>query len=104
MFLSDALSVDPILSLTLKILSGVCWTLAYILIIRRGVMDKYYGMPVAALCANLSWEFIFSFILPHSKPQLYIDYTWLFFDVGILIQYLAFGKREFPSLLPRSWF
>lgn len=61
-------------------------------------------MPVVALCANLSWEFIFSFVHPHSKPQLYIDYAWLALYIGILIQYLTYGRKEFPEHLPGSLF
>ena len=32
----------------LKLLSGLCWTLTYILIINRGFQDQTYGMPVLA--------------------------------------------------------
>ncbi|ALJ01563.1 hypothetical protein DC20_18020 [Rufibacter tibetensis] len=84
--------------------SGLFWTIAYILILRRGYKDKYYGMPMAALCANVSWEFIFAFVYPHPQPQLYIDYLWLVFDVGILVQYLAYGRSEFPEHLPKKLF
>jgi hypothetical protein len=71
--------------------SGICWTLTYLLIIRRGVMDMTYGMPAAALFANLAWETIYSFILPHTAPQLIVDRIWFAFDVLILLQYLRFG-------------
>lgn len=100
----NAQTIDPTVSFWLKIGSGLFWTVAYILIIRRGLKDKYYGMPVIALCANVSWEFMFSFVIPHSKPQLYIDYVWLTFDIGILIQYLWLGKKEFPSQLSSKMF
>jgi len=75
----------------LMISSGVCWTLTYLLIIRRGVIDLTYGMPAAALLANLSWEAIYSFVYPHTMPQLAVDRVWFTFDVLILLQYLRFG-------------
>jgi hypothetical protein len=50
--------------------SGVLWTITYLLIIRRGVLDRTYGMPLVALCANLSWEFIFSFVFPHGPSSV----------------------------------
>lgn len=75
---------------------------SYILIIRKGFRDKTYGMPLAALCANVSWEAIFSFILPHSPPQLYIDYAWFALDSVIVYQFLKFGKKEFPKLSSSS--
>jgi hypothetical protein len=45
----------------LMIVGGIFWSLTYILIIRRGFIDKTYSMPLATLSANISWEAIFSF-------------------------------------------
>ncbi len=59
---------------------------------------------MVALCANLSWEFIFSFVFPHPQPQLFINYLWLLFDVGILVQYLRYGASDFPDSLPKKLF
>jgi hypothetical protein len=81
----------------LMIVGGIFWSLTYILIIRRGFIDKTYGIPLAALCANISWEAIFSFIHPHFPTQLYINYIWFFLDVIIIFQLLKFGKSEFPK-------
>ena len=102
--LDNPADVAPLLDVSFKLGSGFFWTLTYLLILRRGFIDKTYGMPMVALCANISWEFIFSFIHPHSIPQLYIDYVWLAFDAGILLQYLAYGRKEFPEQLPGSLF
>jgi hypothetical protein len=49
--------------------SGLLWTVTYLLIIRRGFLDHTYGMPLAALCANLSWEFVFSFVFPKDQSS-----------------------------------
>jgi hypothetical protein len=102
--LQDPVQINEALSHFLMISSGLFWTLTYLLILRRGFLDNSYGMPMLALCANLSWEFIFSFVYPHPQPQLYINYLWLLFDGGILIQYLRLGRRDFPAHLPRVWF
>jgi len=77
------------------IIGGLFWSATYILIIRRGFKDKTFGMPLAALCANISWEAIFAFITPHSPPQLYINYIWFSLDVIIVYQFLKFGRSEF---------
>ncbi|MGN6346856.1 MAG: hypothetical protein ACTHME_04060 [Candidatus Nitrosocosmicus sp.] len=74
---------------------GMFWILAYISIISKGFKDKTYGMPLIALCANISWEFIFSFILPPKPPQLFINYLWFGFDTIIVAQFLKYGKNEF---------
>jgi hypothetical protein len=83
---------------TLMIIGGLFWSITYILIIRRGFKDKTYGMPLAALCANISWEGIFSFIYPHSPPQIYINYVWFLIDTVIVMQFLKYGRSEFPAL------
>lgn len=79
-------------------IGGLFWSATYILIIRRGFKDKTFGMPMAALCANISWETIFAFILPHDAPQLYVNYIWFSLDVVIVIQFLKYGKKEFPNI------
>ncbi len=88
----------------LGILTGVFWTLAYISIIVKGVKDRTYGMPIVALCANISWEFIFTIIFPHRVPQLYINATWLILDTIIFIQLLRLWKSEFPILSSRRFY
>ena len=53
----------------LTLVSGLCWTVVYILIIVRSYRDKTYGMPYWALAFNFSWEFIFSFLLSTHSPD-----------------------------------
>jgi hypothetical protein len=77
---------------------GIFWILTYFFIIFKGSKDKTYGMPLIALCANISWEFIFSFILPSSTPQLFINYLWFGLDCVIVFQFFRYYKNEFPNL------
>jgi hypothetical protein len=93
---------SPEIENLLKIGSGIFWSLTYLLIIWRGFKDRTYGMPLAALCANISWEFIFSFIYPHDPPQLYVNRVWLFLDLVIVFQFLYFGRHVFDSVLPKG--
>ena len=96
--------VDSLIANSLLISSGIFWTLTYLLILRRGFADKNYGMPMLALCANLSWEFIFAFIYPHPYPQRIINYIWLTFDLGLLAQYFYYGRKAFTVNLPGQLF
>ena len=92
----------------LTLVSGVSWTLVYLLIIFRSYRDKTYGMPYWALAFNFSWELIFSFVLsihsPDQQLQLIINRIWLVFDLFIFIAYFLYGKKEWPSHLPLSLF
>lgn len=83
-------------------LSGLLWTATYILIIVAGSRDKVCGMPLAALCANLAWETIFTFITPHPWYQLPADALWLSLDLLIAAQAIRYHRAAFPMLgLPR---
>ncbi|AGY57379.1 hypothetical protein [Gloeobacter kilaueensis] len=82
----------------LMLASGLFWIATYLLIIRQGFADKTYGMPLAALAANLSWEFIFSFVLPHKPFQRTIDVLWFALDLLIAFQLVRYGPREFADL------
>jgi hypothetical protein len=82
----------------IMMIGGLFWSATYILIIRRGFKDKTFGIPMAALCANISWEAIFAFLYPHDAPQLYVNYIWFFLDVVIVMQFLKYGKKEFPNI------
>lgn len=82
----------------MSVASGTCWIVVYALIIRRGHLDRSYGMPLVAVCVNISWEFIFTFLIPHEPPQSYINGGWLLLDLFILAQLLAFWRSDFPKL------
>jgi hypothetical protein len=77
---------------------GLFWSATYLLIIRRNILDQTYGMPLVALCANISWEFIFSFIYPPSTVQHIVNLIWFGLDTVILIQSLHYGPREFVDV------
>ena len=48
------------MNLFLVLLSGVCWSIVYIELIRNGFKDKTYAMPLFALGLNFAWEVIYS--------------------------------------------
>lgn len=75
------------------------WILTYILIIFRGFRDEAYGMPMVAICANISWEFIFAFIYPQNALQQKITMIWFALDIIILLQYLIYGRKDFKKYL-----
>jgi len=98
------LNLPPEISWSLQIGSGIFWTLVYLLIIRRGFLDQTYGMPLAALGANISWEFIFSFLYHHEPPQNIINIVWFAFDLIIVYQALRFGKSALAGEIPERFF
>ncbi|MFY0520733.1 hypothetical protein ACOMCU_23335 [Lysinibacillus sp. UGB7] len=83
---------------------GLFWIITYILIIKHGFQDKKYGMPMAAICANISWEFIFTFIYPQNDLQRMITFVWFLLDIVILLQYLRYGRKEFKKVMSATLF
>lgn len=83
---------------------GLFWIITYILIIKQGFKDKKYGMPMAAICANISWEFIFAFMYPQNNLQRMITFLWFMLDIIIMMQYLRYGHKEYRKLIPSKIF
>lgn len=81
---------------------GLFWIITYILVIYKGWQDKKYGMPMAAICANISWEFIFAFIYPQNDLQRYITLIWLVLDIFILMQFLRYAPSEYRRILTKK--
>lgn len=81
-------------------ISGLFWTIVYVLIIKRDFADKTYGMPLAALAINIAWEIRFSmaFYSPEIMllPQI-INTVWAIFDIVIVITVVKFGPPVFSS-------
>jgi hypothetical protein len=86
------------------LISGIFWTITYLLILQKSIQDRTIGMPMVALCMNIAWEFIFSFIYPNDKPQLYVNYVWFCLDLVIVIQYLRLNQAAFDEYLPEKLF
>lgn len=90
---SDLMIASAMLSLAL-------WTISYILIIRRGYLDRTYGMPFVALCPNLAYELTYGLIEPNVPPLNIVNILWFVVDLGIAAQYLRHGRRELSPLVP----
>jgi hypothetical protein len=92
------------LSTALAVAAGLCWTLAYVLIVRIGLRDRTFGMPIVAFASNICWEFIYAFIRPSSGAQHIINIVWFLLDCGIGYTVLRFGAEEFPYLSRRVFY
>jgi len=103
----DLMPVDA-LTIAMTVLSGLCWTIAYILIIYKGFRDKTAGMPLMVLGMNLAWEFLFAFVWHmQTKAQIIVNVIWFLFDCVIVYLKFKYGKDEFHAALPGmsdKWF
>lgn len=98
----------------LTVLSGIGWILVYEECIRLGFKQKTYAMPLFALGLNLAWESTYSFVdlvfkahgplVGMSLAQEIVNIFWCFLDVVILITFLKYGKKEWPSHISQKLF
>src|SRR5512142_2317161 len=96
--------VSPILITVFTLVSGISWTIVYVDLINRGLRDKTYGMPFFALAFNISWEFIYAFVIYQGSPlQRAVNVVWFALDVVILVTYFKYGRLEFPKPVERSF-
>ncbi len=71
------------------------WTVSYILFIRLGFKQKTYCMPLLAICLNISWEFIFSFIyMDKNMTRTWLYRAWFIPDAFIVYQLFRYGRPE----------
>ncbi|KAL2258080.1 hypothetical protein VTK26DRAFT_8752 [Humicola hyalothermophila] len=78
------------------------WSLTYVLMTRRSLATKSYGMPLLALACNVSWEIVNLFYvceMPLEKVGLAM---WLVLDVGLVYTTVRFGPDEWRASSPSS--
>jgi hypothetical protein len=88
----------------LKLFLWACWTLAYVLIIRRAHLDKVPGMPFAATCLNVAWEAAMLFEHPFGGLGWITVFVWFALDVVILGQFFVYGRPATATTLADQMF
>jgi len=96
LFLYNKKNMEEILKLT----SGICWSVVYVVLIFQGFKYKSYGMPLVALGLNFGWEFFYSFYeldVANISLQRGINMFWFVLDAIIVYQCFKYGKQYFPK-------
>ena len=75
-------------------LSGILWSVSYILMIRRSYREKTYSMPLYSLCLNISWETVFGFVYGPGLVNQIIFAQWMIVDVFLVHATIKFGAHE----------
>lgn len=89
------------MELALTLISGLAWTVVYVVSIRIGFRDHTYAMPFGALALNLAWELIYTVdgLTRAIGPQAWVNLVWACLDVAILVTYVRFGRRDLPGFV-----
>jgi hypothetical protein len=92
--------------LFLTLLSGVAWTIVYVVAIRIGFSQQTYAIPLAALALNIAWESIYAVhgLIADRSVQSYINLAWSIADVVIVYTFFRYGRSEMPRFVSRGMF
>ena len=92
--------------LALTLLSGVAWTVVYVVAIRIGFQQKTYAIPAAALALNIAWESIYATrgLATDLSVQTFVNVAWAAADVLIIYTFLRYGRNELPGFVSRPMF
>jgi hypothetical protein len=93
--------------LALTLLSGVAWTIVYIVAIRIGFQQRTYAIPAAALALNIAWESIYAtrgLATNDLSVQTFVNVAWAMADVVIVYTFLRYGRSELPQFVSRPMF
>ena len=93
--------------LTTFVMEAIFWLGAYALIIRHSFGERIHGMPVVAMCGNISWEIILGAGIYPACPvywancpqQIMGPVTFLaaLLDAFILFTIVRFGRDQFKK-------
>ena len=87
----------PLWALASGVLGCVLWGAAYLLVIVTCFRQKTYGIPLAAICMNITWEIlsVFFWVAVRREPAFhYADIAWLCMDLVIISQLLRYGRQQ----------
>ena len=81
--------------------SSTLWAVTYLLILRRGFLDKASGVPLPALAFAITWEFLFPVLDPTPTLPRAVTPTWFALDTCILYQALTYrrGNNRSPRCI-----
>ncbi len=78
----------------------IFWGIAYVLIVRRGFIDKTFGYPFIAICVDIAWVTTFTLIYPQSPFML----LFVVVDLIFLYQLLKFRTSDLTNLSKTQYY
>lgn len=102
--MQQAIAFAPTVQKLIVLVGFLCWSGVYWQMWRRGVRDQSFGMPLVALCVNITWEIVFTFFSDGPMPVKVVNGLWLGLDLAVLATLLRFGRGDYASAFVRNAF
>lgn len=83
---------------------NIYWYITYFLAIRRGFIDKTWGIPMVSLTLNLAWDISGSFIAPSPFAQKIANMGFMLCNLFITYQMFRFWRSDFKNLKTDEFF
>lgn len=85
---------------------NLMWLTLYGLAIRRGFLDRTYGIPMVALSANFAWDVYNTFWkrVRMPAPQPAIDFVYMLIDLVIIYQLIRYWRNDMKGLGTRQFY
>lgn len=80
------------------------WAATYLLILRRGFLDRASGMPLGALAPAIAWEAIFGVLRPTRDLPPFAVPAWFALDALLLVQFFRHGLARQRGRAGAGWF
>lgn len=75
-------------------LSGVLWSVSYILMAQRAFSDRSYAMPIYCLCLNITWEAVYGFVYGPGIANQIVFAQWMIVDLVLFYAIIKSGKHQ----------
>lgn len=75
-------------------IGAALWVTAYLLMLRRGILDRAAGVPLLALAPAIAWELIYAVVWPTRALPPVVVPLWLIVDASLVWLYLRFGAGD----------
>ncbi|KAK0630398.1 hypothetical protein B0T17DRAFT_616058 [Bombardia bombarda] len=76
------------------------WDAAYILMTRRALATKSYGMPLMSLAMNVSCDTVYAFYVCEALLETVGYSIWLYLNAGLVYTTVRFGSEDWKTTSP----
>ncbi|HEX9386793.1 MAG TPA: hypothetical protein VF918_10780 [Anaerolineales bacterium] len=90
------------------------WLSAYVLVARRGFIEKTFGMPIVAMLGNWPWEWIYGLNLDSpcpivwntcpQRPLQLANFASMFLDAFIVYTIFRYGRKKMSNPFVRKYY
>ncbi|UOZ07013.1 hypothetical protein [Amycolatopsis sp. WQ 127309] len=88
----------PYSSLQIGLFAAGCvlWGLAYLLLLRNSLRNRFVEMPLVAACSNIAWEFVWAWLFAVDLGSVFTWAIrgWFLLDLVIFALVLRHGRKQ----------